>query len=144
MQIDNGTVSRIEYDTNGYKSWFRSTTLSDGMHTITVRDLAATEIDVAIVNVGNQTPLNGKTMIVDNDSSAILYSGHWSRNTSQFRSGYSGMGYPYRNSTHRSSTPGDTFIFQFTGALVSPEHWEFFEFFVCRNIHFSIRDIFLE
>jgi hypothetical protein len=26
-------------------------------------------------------------------------------------------GYPYGNSTHRSSTPGDTFTFRFTGAL---------------------------
>jgi len=101
----------------GYKPWFQSTDLSDGNHTITVRNLTVTtEIDYAIVNVGNQTSLSGKNIIVDSDSPSILYSGSWSRNTSQFRSGYLGLGYPYGSTTHRSSTPGDTFTFRFTGA----------------------------
>jgi len=120
VQIDNGTMSGMSYDDSPgyYKPWFQSTKLSDGQHTITVRNLSNAEIDFAIVEVGNQTPLSGKTIVVDNDSPSIRYSGHWSRNTSQFRSGTDFMGFPYGNSTHRSSTPGDTFTFRFTGALV--------------------------
>ena len=122
MRIDNGAVFNITYDDPSpptYKQWFQSPKLSDGKHTITVSNLAfGTSIDFAIVNVGNQTPLTGQTIVVDDDNPSILYTSHWSRNTNKFIAGTLPVGYPYGNSTHRSSTPGDTFTFRFTGALV--------------------------
>ena len=127
VQIDNGTVFNITYDDPSpptYKQWFQSPKLSDGKHTITVSNLATTSIDFAIVYIGNQTPLTGQTIVVDNDSPSVLYSGHWSRNTNKFIAGTLPAGYPYGNSTHRSSTPGDTFTFRFTGALEFPTNFD--------------------
>jgi hypothetical protein len=76
-------------------------------------------IDYAVVQVGIHSSLTGQTVIVDDDSPLIQYSGTWSRNTS-----YRGdplTGYPYRNGTRRSSNPGDGFTFQFSGEqLASP------------------------
>jgi len=122
VQIDNGTVfdgTINDDDLFAYKQWFQSPTLPDGIHTINITVFPGTLIDYAIVNAGNQTRLVGRTIIVDNDSPSIVYSGHWIRRTSRFNSNYfRTTGYPYGNSTHDSSTPGDTFTFQFTGAQV--------------------------
>jgi len=122
LQIDGGISFSINDTVTGtYKQWFQTPKLSDGSHMITVTYFKGTQIDFAVVNsnVGNQTRLAGRHIIVDNESPSILYSGHWSRNTSQFHSdGFGNPVYPYGNSTHHSSTPGDIFAFQFTGALV--------------------------
>ena len=121
VQIDNGTAFGINYDDPNpptYKQWFTTPTLSDGRHTVTISKLR-TAIDYAVVNVGNNTSLTGQTVVVDDDSSLIQYSGQWYRNTNQFIPGNLPVGYPYRNVTHRSSNPGDSFTFQFSGTSVS-------------------------
>ena len=120
VQIDGGISFSINDTVTGtYKQWFQTPKLSDGSHTIAVNCSAGTSIDFAAVNVtaGNRTRLSGRDIIVDNDSPTILYSGHWNRNTSRMND-TDHLGYPYGNSTHRSSTPGDSFTFRFTGALV--------------------------
>ena len=102
-----------------YRQWFQSPTLVDGLHSVTVTNCSnGTIIDYAAIEVGNRTNLTQSTVVVDNESSSISYSGHWTRNTSELISGSLSKGYPYGNSTHRSSTLGDTFTFRFTGALV--------------------------
>jgi len=102
-----------------YRQWFQSPTLVDGLHSVTVTNCSnGTIIDYAAIEVGNRTNLTQSTVVVDNESSSISYSGHWTRNTSELISGSLSKGYPYGNSTHRSSTPGDTFTFRFAGALV--------------------------
>ena len=78
-------------------------------------NLYAIALDYAVVKVGNQTSLSGQTVIVDDDSPLIQYSGQWSRSTNKFTPGNLPSGYPYGNLTHRSSNPGDTFTFQFSG-----------------------------
>jgi len=124
VQIDNGTVSNITYPfpntPQAYYQWFQSPVLSDGNHTAVVACPEGAFVDFAIVrvNVGNETRLAGTTIIVDSDSPSIIYSGNWSRNTSQLNLTSSDLvAYPYGNSTYSSSTPGDTFTFRFTGAL---------------------------
>ena len=72
---------------------------------------------MAIITVGSNTSLQGKTLIVDNDNPAIEYFGTWTRNTSPFKSGIQ-SGFPIGNSTHRSTTSGDMITFKFTGELV--------------------------
>ena len=105
-------------DVGTYRQLLQTPKLSDGTHTIAVKFFDETSIDFAVVTVtaGNRTSLAGRDIIVDNDSPAILYSGHWNRSTSRVNDTYH-LGYPYGNSTHRSSTPGDSFTFRFTGAL---------------------------
>jgi hypothetical protein len=121
VQIDNGSSFNINYEDPNpptYKQWYITPTLSDGNHTITITNLRGTSIDYAVVAVGNHTSLTDQTVIVDDDSSLIQYSGQWSRNTNEFIPGSLPLGYPYGNVTHRSSTPGDTFKFQFSGMRI--------------------------
>jgi len=99
-----------------YLQWYQSLTLSEGKHTIHVDGVARTSLDYATIAVGQNTPLSGKKIIVDNDDPAIHYSGNWTRNTSKiFPGGGLLKGLPFRNSTHRSTTPGDTITFLFSG-----------------------------
>jgi len=95
--------------------WFTTPTLPDGKHTITMTNLYTIAIDYAVIKVGNQTSLNGQTVIVDDDSSLIQYSGQWSRSTNKFIPVNLQSGRPYGNLTHRTSNPGDTFAFRFSG-----------------------------
>jgi len=136
-----------------YKQWFTTPTLPDGKHTITfVGTSHPASVDYAVVKVGLQTSLTGQTVVVDDDSSLIQYSGQWSRSTTRFTPGSGNpisTGYPYGNVTHRSSNPGDTFTFRFSGEQLinlvkffnrKPiQRWVF-----SRNIHCNIWHIFLE
>ena len=70
---------------------------------------------MALITAGPNTSLQGKTLIADDDNSAIEYSGTWTRNTSPFIAGTLPNGFPVGNSTHRSTTPGDVITFKFTG-----------------------------
>jgi hypothetical protein len=118
VQIDNGTSFVVSYqDPNpqNYMQWFTTSTLPDGEHTIRMSNLSYISVDYAIVKVGNHTPLADKTVIVDDDSPLIQYSGKWSRSTNKFIPGNLPTGYPYGNITHHSSNPGDTLSFQFSG-----------------------------
>ncbi|PPQ95278.1 hypothetical protein CVT26_014852, partial [Gymnopilus dilepis] len=122
VSIDGGTPYNISYpDTplQTYVQWYQSPTLPEGTHTIVVEHLDGTAVDYALIQVGPNTPLNGKTLVIDNDDEAIRYSGQWQRNTDQFESGNLPNGFPLRNSTHRSSRPGDNFTFSFVGTSVA-------------------------
>jgi hypothetical protein len=73
---------------------------------------------MALITVGPNTSLQGKTLIADDDNSAIEYSGTWTRNASPFNAGTLPDGFPVGNSTHRSTTAGDIITFRFTGESV--------------------------
>jgi len=102
-----------------YTQWYKSPDLADGKHTIRVSGLATTSVDFAVVTAGENTPLSGKTVVVDNESAAISYSGAWTRNEGQINVGTLPDGRPYGNSTHRTSSVGDSMSFRFTGELSS-------------------------
>ena len=126
VSIDKGTAYNTTYGTQAlsvssdqaYIQWYQSPTLSDGNHSITVSHLAGTAVDMALITAGPNTSLQGKTLIVDNDNPAIEYFGTWTRNTSPFVPGVLQDGFPIGNTTHRSTTPGDTITFRFTGESV--------------------------
>ena len=118
VSIDGGTPYNTFYmdpTPQTYLQWYQSPTLSEGRHTIKVDGVDKTSIDYATITVGQNTPLSGKRVIVDNDDSSIHYSGSWTRNMDKFVPGDLPSGLPFRNTTHRSTTPGDTVTFRFTG-----------------------------
>ena len=125
VSIDRRSAYNTTYGTKAlslpssqvYIQWYQSPTLSDGNHTITVSHLTGS-IDMALITVGPNTLLQGKTLIVDNDNPAIEYFGTWTRNTSPFVPGVLQDGFPIGNTTHHSTTPGDTITFRFTGESV--------------------------
>ena len=125
VSIDKGTAYNTTYGTQAlsvssdqaYIQWYQSPTLSDSNHSITFSHFAGA-IDMALITVGQNTSLQGKTLIVDNDNPAIEYFGTWTRNTNPFNSGEIEDGFPVGNTTHRSMTPGDTITFRFTGESI--------------------------
>ncbi|KAF8155938.1 hypothetical protein B0H34DRAFT_659542 [Crassisporium funariophilum] len=122
VSIDGGTPYNITYGDvppPAYRQWYQSPTLADGPHTIRMGHLAMTAVDFALVRVGSQTPLSGKRVFVDNDNAAFKYDGTWSRETGQFNAGSLPDGFPVGNSTHRTSTPGSTMTFRFSGTAAS-------------------------
>ena len=100
-----------------YLQWYQSPALSEGKHTIKVDGVDGTSLDYATITVGENTPLAGKKVIVDNEDPAVHYSGTWTRTPDEFLPGHIPSGLPFRNSTHRSTTAGNTITFQFSGQL---------------------------
>ncbi|PBK67108.1 hypothetical protein ARMSODRAFT_1021068 [Armillaria solidipes] len=104
-----------------YLQWYMSPTLEEGNHTITLSELDNIDVDYAIVAVGNQTTVQGKDILVDDTSNAIVWTGGWQTNTSTLAhiTRVFVDNHPLGNSTKDSSTAGDSFSFQFTGTNVS-------------------------
>jgi len=118
VSIDGGTPYNTSYmdpAPPSYFQWFQSPTLTEGQHTIKVDGIDGTSLDYATITVGQNTPLLGKTVIVDNEDPLVHYSGTWTRTPDKFIPGHIPSGLPFRNSTHRTTTPGDSITFQFTG-----------------------------
>lgn len=125
VSIDGGTPYNTSYmdpTPQSYLQWYQSPTLSEGNHTIKVDGVPGTSLDYATITAGQNTPLSGKRIIVDNDDSTLYYSGSWKRNTDEFIPGGIPKGLPFRNSTHRSTTPGDTITFLFSGQAHTIQH----------------------
>ncbi|PPQ80154.1 hypothetical protein CVT24_006562 [Panaeolus cyanescens] len=122
ISIDGGSVSTVDYGDptpQTYMQWYQSPNLADGRHRISVGHLAGTSLDMALITIGPNTPLSGKTLLIDDDDSQISYSGSWVKNTNKFDAGTLPDGYPIRGSTHRSSNVGDSLTFRFTGTSVA-------------------------
>lgn len=118
VSIDGGRPYNITYGTTpapAFVQWYQSPTLPSGNHTINISQLDGTAVDYAVVTVGQDTPLTGKRVIVDDDSPAIVYNGAWRRDMDPFNAGTLPDGYPYRNSTHQSTTVGDSAVLRFSG-----------------------------
>ena len=123
VSIDGGTPYNATYnDPNpqSYRQWYQSPALPDGQHNISLTHLEGTELDFAVVTVpvGKVASLVDQQVIVDDTDGAFTYKGAWNKNTTQFAAGTVPGGLPYGNSTHRTTTVGDTFTFQFSGGLL--------------------------
>ncbi|KAK0491578.1 hypothetical protein IW261DRAFT_96926 [Armillaria novae-zelandiae] len=104
-----------------YLQWYTSPTLEEGNHTITLSEMDNIDVDYAIIAVGNQTAVQGRDILVDDTSSAIVWTGNWQTNTSTLAHVTRVFldNHPLGNSTKDSSTSGDSYSFQFTGTNVS-------------------------
>ncbi|KAK0188326.1 hypothetical protein F5146DRAFT_1122553 [Armillaria mellea] len=105
-----------------YMQWFLSPMLEEGKHTITLTGMHETDVDYALVSVGNQTTVIGKDIVVDSLSDGIVWVGNWQTNTSTLLTDIAGpyiVHRPLGNSTKDSRTVGNSFSFQFTGTNVS-------------------------
>lgn len=120
VSIDGGTPYETFYSDPSPPSalqWYRSPTLSDGAHTISITHIAGTSVDFMVVTAGPNTPLSGQTVIVDDNDSSITYAGNWASQTGRYKSqDLPTYGLPYGNATHQSGSAGSTATFQFTGS----------------------------
>jgi len=117
VKIDDGP--RQDYTGNGF---YESPVLSDDNHTITYYapsgpNLSST-LDYLAVTAGRATPLNGRTVIVDDSDDSVAYSGSWTTQspiplTFDFSTSL------YQSTTHWSRSIGDTIEFHFIGDSIA-------------------------
>jgi hypothetical protein len=112
LKIDDGP-----WITQTGRGGYRSPNLPDGQHTITygvgALDLLPT-FDYLTITAGPSTPLQNRTLIVDDADPSLIYAGKWADHPPHpllldFSTGL------FRNTSHWSFTIGDTIQFQFTG-----------------------------
>ena len=119
VSIDGGpeyNVSYMDPAPPSARQWFQSPTLSDGTHTINISRIAGTSIDFVVITPGQDTPLSGETLIVDDGDPSITYTGSWELNTSPYNCGYDPrVSLPYGNSTHQTNSAGASATFRFSG-----------------------------
>jgi hypothetical protein len=69
-----------------------------------------------VITAGQDTPLLGQVLIVDDDDPFITYEGDWIRSTSTFTSSDDPpVGLPFGNATHQTTSKGASAAFSFTG-----------------------------
>jgi len=117
VKIDDG-----EFAPQSGNGAYDSPTLSDGKHIITYA-LESTgkslpSFDYLTVNAGSSTPLQGRTLAVDDTDSSIIYSGSW-KNSPAVPLSFDYSTSLYRNTTHWSSSVGDSLRFTFQGSSIS-------------------------
>jgi len=96
---------------------YDSPSLPDGKHTITYTTgigKSMPSFDYITVAAGLSTHLSGRTLVVDDSDSAIVYSGSWSKSpASPLTFEFSNP--PYHDTIHWTSSIGDSLTFQFIG-----------------------------
>ena len=99
--------------------------MEDGTHNITLSNVFGASIDSAVIKADVSTNVAAEAdqiVIVDDNEPSITYAGSgWTETTDTFTSSYENgvTVVPYGNSTHRTSTFGSSFAFDFTGNGVS-------------------------
>uniref|UniRef100_A0A0W0GFF7 Uncharacterized protein n=1 Tax=Moniliophthora roreri TaxID=221103 RepID=A0A0W0GFF7_MONRR len=120
INIDSQTSSATYPELRADTQWYTSPILTDEPHKITLSNLDQIDVDYAIITPGDQTPLEGTTLTVDDSDPEIVYYGQWkTQNGQRFDQGTEISVRPLRNTTHTSTSSGDSFVFQFAGTSIS-------------------------
>ncbi|KAG6878020.1 hypothetical protein C0993_000801 [Termitomyces sp. T159_Od127] len=108
-------------------AFYQSPTLTDATHNLTIMAAPGNAtlrhifgIDFATVTAGENTPLQGERLIVDDSDPSLVFEGDWVKSINPVLSGQDGSRNAYANTTHQiSSSPKASFAFQFNGTTVS-------------------------
>jgi hypothetical protein len=106
-----------------YMQWYQSPTLPSEHHSVTISQTQGEAVDYVVITPGDDTPLSGETLMVDDTYSGIHYSGSgWSSVSSDFSFVQGATPPPIhaqalQNGTHQTSNIGDSFTFSYTGKL---------------------------
>ncbi|KAJ3906668.1 hypothetical protein F5879DRAFT_630222 [Lentinula edodes] len=102
-----------------YTQWYQTPMLPDGLHFVNLSSIFV-NVDYAIITAGATTQLNGSTIVVDDRSSEITYTGtDWATSDTEIILGSGWVnGPPLGNTTHRTSNVGDGFSFRFAGSKI--------------------------
>ncbi|KAF8903157.1 hypothetical protein CPB84DRAFT_1845979 [Gymnopilus junonius] len=119
VKIDDG-----EFVPQSGKGEYTSPPLSDGKHTITYAIESPQNanflpaFDYLAITPGSSTPLEGRTLAVDDGDDSVTYSSGWTGRPAALPS-FASSPSLYENTTHWSSTIGDSLQFKFEGSSVS-------------------------
>ncbi|KAJ7573418.1 hypothetical protein C8J56DRAFT_1130237, partial [Mycena floridula] len=124
--IDDNPPSSLLLRSSIYGQFYQSPILEDTaeIHTINatvVGPVDAIALDYIAVSPGNETPLLGRTLMVDDMYGGFSFGSGWVTEepvlnlftNSEF------LAFPFQNTTHRASTPGSMFSFSYTGSSLS-------------------------
>lgn len=102
------------------RQWLKSPTLPDGTHSIDISHIAGTSVDFVVITAGQNTPLSGEKLIVDDGDPSITYAGSWTLNTNTYTSRDNPhTGLPYGNGTRQTTSTGASATFHFNGNSVA-------------------------
>ncbi|KAJ3815088.1 hypothetical protein F5876DRAFT_21901, partial [Lentinula aff. lateritia] len=113
-------VSLPDVGTQIYTQWYQTPMLPDGLHFINLSSIFV-NVDYAIITAGATTQLDGSTIVVDDRSSEITYTGNgWTTSDTEIILGNGWVnGAPLGNTTHRTSNVGDGFSLRFAGSKIN-------------------------
>ena len=110
------TTSTTDSDPPHYMQWYQSPLLSAGMHTIVLSALSGLAVDYVVITPAPDTLLTGETLMVDDSYEGISYSGNWqTTSNTTFAGGTIFYSHAFQNTSHQTSTVGDSFLFSYTG-----------------------------
>lgn len=121
VSIDDGSPSNYTYvnpnTTQTWQQWYQSPTLSSGTHRISLGQIYNPAMDVGIVQTSKDVLLPQQLVLVEDDDSAISYSGKWKKSQDVINGDNTTrpLMIPMNNSTTRSTTEGDSMTFHFSG-----------------------------
>ncbi|KAG6917202.1 hypothetical protein DXG01_003406 [Tephrocybe rancida] len=98
---------------------YRSPVLPEATHNITFSEFPLMNIDYILINAGQNTPLSGERLMVDESDSSIVFNGAWTRNTSILNDSSGQSRYAFNNATRQTISRGATATFSFSGTSVS-------------------------
>ncbi|KAG5648429.1 hypothetical protein DXG03_005003 [Asterophora parasitica] len=99
---------------------YESPLLVDGHHTVTYAagELELPTLDYLIVKAGPSTPLQDRTIIVDDGSPSLTYAGDWTTDiVHPLANNFSTTA--FKSTIHWTKTVGDTLQFNFTGSAIA-------------------------
>ncbi|KAJ8507959.1 hypothetical protein ONZ45_g9718 [Pleurotus djamor] len=103
-----------------YQSWFRLGDLSESRHALSLSFAARVYLDYIVITPSPSTPLQGRTLMVDDKSPSMNYTGDWVTIQDQAFDTGDGLEQPAQGGTLRQSkTVGDRAVLLFTGSSVS-------------------------
>lgn len=123
VQIDGDDPSDVVLGGNASQQvqWYQSPELGNGEHKVNVTDLLDGQaLDFVVITPDDTTPLDGRTLVVDDAHPSIAYFGQGWRQVldSDDPDAKAGVS-SFRNGTYQTETAGDGFEFSFIGAPCS-------------------------
>ncbi|KAJ3815075.1 hypothetical protein F5876DRAFT_31433 [Lentinula aff. lateritia] len=117
--IDLNTPYNVSFPDAGtqiYTQWYQTPMLPDGLHIVNLSNIVS-DLDYVVITAGSTTPLSESTIVVDDRSLEIVYTGSgWATSDVELNFGGSWInGPPLGNTTHRTNSVGDGFEFPFAG-----------------------------
>ncbi|KAJ7571942.1 hypothetical protein C8J56DRAFT_1083855, partial [Mycena floridula] len=122
--VDHNPPSSLSLHPFLYGQFYQSPMLDDTakIHTInatSVHLVGSIELDYIAVSPGKETPLLGRTLMVDDMYSGLSFGSGWVTTETVFNLDSNFLAFPFQNTTHTALTPGSMFSFSYTGSSLS-------------------------
>ncbi|KAJ7588507.1 hypothetical protein C8J56DRAFT_1077656 [Mycena floridula] len=123
-RIDDNPPSSLSLHPFLYGQFYQSPTLDETAKNYTINATLVgpedfIELDYIAVSPGKETPLLGRTLMVDDMYSGLNFGSGWVTKEMVFNLDDNFLAFPFQNTTHIASTPRSMFNFSYTGSNLS-------------------------